>query len=148
MNLEEMSATHAIALSDILTNDTNLALSMGLVEPEIVSPEEYYKLAQSLKEDAVDTFTIKAEEKVIGVISLCPVDEKTALVGGWIRSDEWNKGYGTEALELTKEKAKEKGYRFLTSNIDKENEVALKLWKRFPILLREDRRHYHPWMEL
>jgi RimJ/RimL family protein N-acetyltransferase len=68
----------------------------------------------------------------IGQISISNIThDGHAQLGYWITSREWRKGYGTKALELVIQKARELGIREVSANIDDQNAASLALWQKY-----------------
>jgi len=53
-----------------------------------------------------------------------------ARIGYWITSREWEKGFGSKALELAFEIAKQIGIREGSAKIDSRNQASIAMWAK------------------
>lgn len=150
MKLVTINQEYATQLAEILSNDQSLhQILSGQSELPQVTPDEYYwTTRQWEKKNDGRVYAIIEQKMVLGVLSYLPLSDKTAIVGLWIRSDQWNRGYATRALSLFKKVAGGKGYNYITANIPRDNPAAMAVWRKHPIIVTESSEYIHPWMDL
>lgn len=150
MKLVTINQENAAVLADILSSDETLNrhLSDQSELPQITPDEYYWTTRKWEKQNDGRVYAIIEQKMVLGVLSFLPLSETTAVVGYWIRSDQWNLGFATRALRLFKKVAAGKGFQYITANIPRDNPAALAIWQKNPVIVTESRDYFHPWMEL
>ncbi len=93
-------------------------------------------------------YAITNDGVAIGSISFAPAGDGAASVGYWIRSDLWNRGYGTCALMQMKEILKAAGYRSMTASILKTNSASKKVWEKCGAVFTESGERCFPHVTL
>lgn len=93
-------------------------------------------------------FAIVKGTKSIGSISFAYKDEKTASIGYWIKSNEWGKGFCSQAFQKMLLIVKEEGYTYVTASILKSNIASKRIWEKYNAIFLEDTQRYYPIMEL
>lgn len=150
MKLVTINQEYAAQLAEILSTDHTLNEHLsGEQELPHVTPDEYYwTTRQWEKKNGGRVYAIVDQKQVLGVLTYLPLSDSAATVGYWIRSNLWNQGYASRALNLFRRVAGDKGFHYLTANIPKSNPAALAIWRKHTIILTESSDYYHPWMEL
>ena len=93
-------------------------------------------------------YAILADRVPIGSISYTHETNEAATAGVWIKSDLWNKGYGTRILSQFKDIVKEKGYKQLTGSIHKSNPRSKRMCEKCGATFTEDADRWYPLFEL
>ncbi len=83
-------------------------------------------------------FAVTVEEQVVGYVQLTEQPEGGVSAGAHIFSDFRGKTYGTQAIRLLLDKAKEKGYSLVTARVRKENVPSCHLCKSVGFVPQSD----------
>ena len=119
--IESLSDTEIDVLVSILNNNNDLQKWLYQDETTIrkFTRDELIKIGQE--------WAFKKNAKVYWIFTDLPIGEISkshitndghARIGSWITSHEWRKGYGTKAIELALQKARELG-------------IKLALWQKY-----------------
>lgn len=76
-----------------------------------------------------EMFAVINDGIIVGNTSLCRKTEDTVSEGIEILSEHQNNGYGVEAVSAVCEKAKARGYKFVTAQIRVDNDASIGLHK-------------------
>ncbi len=120
-------------LVELLNNDTKLIESLdskkkSLTREEFISHNEIWG-----KKNHAKIHAILLNDKAIGMISLSHIKtaDKSAKIGYWIASEQWGKGYATEAFRQMLEIAKENHIKSVSGTIPNGNKASKAIWQKF-----------------
>ncbi|MBC7943010.1 GNAT family N-acetyltransferase [Candidatus Saccharibacteria bacterium] len=119
-------------LAVLLTCDETLLQSLGSGQRSrtATSSELFEDIEKWQMDNNANSYTIRLDNKSIGLISLSHQKSTYAQVGYWLASSEWNKGYTTEAFAQLIEIAKQCGFTQLSATIDPSNTASKRIWEK------------------
>jgi RimJ/RimL family protein N-acetyltransferase len=146
IKLEEVNKENSFNLSQILSNDEKLSLSLTGAKPEEITSKIFYLNTVNWQDKTNSiTYAIIFNEKPIGTISLSHIDNKTksAQIGYWLSSDLWNLGITSKAFSKVIDIAKAKSLDLVKCKIPVKNEASFRIWNRYRIEYVKDAEYYH-----
>lgn len=130
ITLSKINTHNSTGLAKILSNDKILLKQIGSTQQKVTTKDFLQKTTKWQADTNSESYVILKENSSIGLISLSHKTKDSARIGYWIASNEWNKGYGTQAFNLLVEIAKNHGLKNITSTIDKDNVASLRIWEK------------------
>jgi len=130
IRLAEITMDNSAQIANMLSSDKLLAKANGsdLIP---VTPKDFFDKTKKWQiATNSESYIISLGNSSIGMISLSHISGTTARVGYWIASDEWHKGYGTQAFNLLLAVAKKRGIKTVASTINLDNIASLRIWEK------------------
>ncbi len=131
IRLAKVTINNSVQIANTLSNDKLLAKANGSSDLAPVTPQEFFdKTKQWQIATNSEPYIICLGNSSIGMISLSHIDSTSARAGCWIASNEWHKGYGTQAFNLLLEIAKKRGIKTIISTINLNSIASLRIWEK------------------
>lgn len=150
LKIREINEKYSNELAEVLSTDEKLHRQLSLnSKMMVIDGTEYLKGCRKWesKKDG-KCFAVVNDNKAIGSISFAYKDEKTASIGYWIKSNEWGKGFCTQAFKEILLIAKREEYTYVTASILKRNIISKRIWENYNATFLEDIDRYYPTIEL
>lgn len=130
VRLELLDEYHSEALAYMLSNDEKLKKALDM--NNTTDKNEFFEYTKKWQERTnSNSFSILFDNKVIGLISLSHVKGNSASIGYWLSSKYWNLGLCTRAFKQVINLAKDIELASVGCTIEKDNEISLRIWKRY-----------------
>lgn len=129
----------------LFSTDEVVRKELGLDRTEFSAEEEFKFVTDWCRKKNAEQFVIRYGNEFAGMISLSHIDIRsaTARTGYWIGSRFRNKSIGSKAFEALLGIAISKGISEVRSDIDKDNEYSLRIWRKYnPVIKEKDEKQY------
>lgn len=153
ISIEIIDRKYCVALSEIISTDTELAKYLHGPDGEIkrVSEYEFFETCKKWEHKKGGyCYVVLLNGDPIGTVSYAPLKDnaEAAGVGFYIASPYWGKGYGTKLLKEMIDILKHKGYKYVTGSVPKGNIAPKRVFEKCGAEFKEDKSRYYPIIRL
>lgn len=135
LSVRTPSLRDAEALAKLLCSDNTLRQSLGVGLGDNPTAASFLDKINRWCEqtNSITMAIVDADGLAIGTISLSKVNlaECTGWIGYWLASDQWGRGYASQAFALTMWLARTLGIHRVFARVSRENAASLRIWRRY-----------------